>query len=100
MTLSFGFDDASSIHMNKLLVLTLADCNHVVCVSHTAKENTVLRSAAGTYTPLHSFVRDCLIVEYPVHDGGCPLTLVRSLDLRRLNRLEVYTGCVRSRYWW
>jgi phosphatidylinositol glycan class A protein len=42
----FGFSDASSIHMNKLLVLTLADCNHVVCVSHTAKENTVLRSGA------------------------------------------------------
>lgn len=41
----FGFNDASSIHMNKLLVLTLADCNHVVCVSHTAKENTVLRAA-------------------------------------------------------
>lgn len=40
----FGFSDASHIHMNKLLVLTLADCNHVVCVSHTAKENTVLRS--------------------------------------------------------
>ena len=40
----FGFEDASAIHMNKLLVLTLADCNHVVCVSHTAKENTVLRS--------------------------------------------------------
>jgi phosphatidylinositol glycan class A protein len=42
----FGFSDTSAIHMNKLLVLTLSDCNHVVCVSHTAKENTVLRSGA------------------------------------------------------
>ena len=41
-----GFSDTSAIHMNKLLVLTLSDCNHVVCVSHTAKENTVLRSGA------------------------------------------------------
>ena len=40
----FGFSDTSAIHMNKLLVLTLSDCNHVICVSHTAKENTVLRS--------------------------------------------------------
>ena len=40
----FGFADTSAIHMNKLLALTLADCNHVVCVSHTAKENLVLRS--------------------------------------------------------
>ena len=42
----FGFSDTSAIHMNKLLVLTLSDCNHVVCVSHTSKENTVLRSGA------------------------------------------------------
>jgi phosphatidylinositol glycan class A protein len=40
----FGFSDTSAIHMNKLLVFTLSDCNHVKCVSHTAKENTVLRS--------------------------------------------------------
>jgi PIGA (GPI anchor biosynthesis) len=31
----FGFRDASSIHMNKLLKLTLCDVNHVICVSNT-----------------------------------------------------------------
>ena len=40
----FGFADASSILMNKLLKFSLADCHHVVCVSHTSKENTVLRA--------------------------------------------------------
>jgi len=40
----FGFRDASSIHMNKLLKLTLCDVNHVICVSNTSKENTVLRA--------------------------------------------------------
>ena len=40
----FGFHDASSIHMNKVLKFTLSDIDHVICVSHTSKENTVLRA--------------------------------------------------------
>jgi phosphatidylinositol glycan class A protein len=40
----FGFADLSSILMNKLLKFSLADCQHVICVSHTSKENTVLRA--------------------------------------------------------
>ncbi|KAI9322449.1 hypothetical protein BX666DRAFT_2022925 [Dichotomocladium elegans] len=41
----FGFADASSILTNKLLKFTLSDIDHVICVSHTSKENTVLRAA-------------------------------------------------------
>ncbi|KAJ3204602.1 hypothetical protein HDU67_009406, partial [Dinochytrium kinnereticum] len=40
-----GFEDVSSTLMNKLLKFTLSDVNHVICVSHTSKENTVLRAA-------------------------------------------------------
>ncbi|KAG1665612.1 hypothetical protein FOA52_003259 [Chlamydomonas sp. UWO 241] len=40
----FGFADAASIVMNKLLKFILADVHHVICVSHTSKENTVLRA--------------------------------------------------------
>ena len=40
----FGFADVVAIHMNKLLDMTLSDTQHVICVSHTAKENTILRS--------------------------------------------------------
>ena len=40
----FGFADIASIAMNKVLKFTLADCNAVICVSHTSKENTVLRA--------------------------------------------------------
>lgn len=40
----FGFADASSIHMNKVLKFSLSDISHVICVSHTSKENTVLRA--------------------------------------------------------
>lgn len=41
----FGFADASSIHTNKLLKFSLSDAGHVICVSHTSKENTVLRAS-------------------------------------------------------
>lgn len=39
-----GFADLGSIHMNKVLQFTLADVSQAICVSHTSKENTVLRS--------------------------------------------------------
>ncbi|KAI8806458.1 hypothetical protein BJ742DRAFT_816905 [Cladochytrium replicatum] len=41
----FGFEDVNSILTNKLLKFTLSDIDHVICVSHTSKENTVLRAA-------------------------------------------------------
>nr|XP_022342602.1 phosphatidylinositol N-acetylglucosaminyltransferase subunit A-like isoform X1 [Crassostrea virginica] len=41
----FGFADASSILTNKVLQFSLSDTNHVICVSHTSKENTVLRAS-------------------------------------------------------
>ncbi|XLS75489.1 hypothetical protein HN51_032354 [Arachis hypogaea] len=40
----YGFSDAGSIHMNKVLQFTLADVSQAICVLHTSKENTVLRS--------------------------------------------------------
>ena len=40
----FGFADVASILTNKVLKFTLADVHHVICVSHTSKENTVLRA--------------------------------------------------------
>ena len=42
--LLFGFADASAILTNKFLEISLSDCNHCICVSHTGKENTVLRA--------------------------------------------------------
>ncbi|KAM7203981.1 glycosyltransferase [Rhypophila sp. PSN 637] len=41
----FGFADAGSILANKLLKFSLSDVDHVICVSHTCKENTVLRAS-------------------------------------------------------
>lgn len=39
-----GFADPASIALNKMLKFTLADAHAVVCVSHTSRENTVLRA--------------------------------------------------------
>ncbi|WFD00725.1 phosphatidylinositol N-acetylglucosaminyltransferase [Malassezia yamatoensis] len=40
----FDFADVGSILTNKLLRFALNDADHVVCVSHTGRENTVLRA--------------------------------------------------------
>jgi len=40
----FGFSDASAAVTNKFLEFSLANTSHTICVSHTGKENTVLRS--------------------------------------------------------
>ena len=41
----FGFADGSSILTNKFLEIILTDIDHVICVSYTSKENTVLRAS-------------------------------------------------------
>jgi phosphatidylinositol glycan class A protein len=41
----FGFNDAACIHINKVLKGLLADIQHMICVSHTNKENLILRAA-------------------------------------------------------
>ncbi|KAF2642149.1 phosphatidylinositol N-acetylglucosaminyltransferase GPI3 subunit [Massarina eburnea CBS 473.64] len=41
----FGFGEAGSILTNKLLKFTLSDVDHCICVSHTCKENCVLRAS-------------------------------------------------------
>ena len=56
-----------------------------------------LVTASSTSTPLIRLFRDCLIIEYPVHNGGRPLPLhsfVYPLHSRGLNRgvhVAVYT---------
>lgn len=41
----FGFSDAACIHINKVLKMFLTDIDHAICVSHTNKENLVLRAS-------------------------------------------------------
>ena len=41
----FGFADGASIHINQYLKLTLSAVDACICVSHTQRENLVLRAA-------------------------------------------------------
>jgi len=41
----FGFSDASAIVTNTFLKFSLTNTSHTICVSHTGKENTVLRGS-------------------------------------------------------
>lgn len=40
----FGFGDAASINLNKLMKVILSDTDAAICVSHTCKENLALRA--------------------------------------------------------
>ena len=41
----FGFKDAASIHLNKVMKFTCSDIDHAIAVSHTCRENLVLRAS-------------------------------------------------------
>ena len=45
----FGFADASSIITNKFLEFSMTNVDHVICVSNTSKENTVLRASLDAH---------------------------------------------------
>jgi phosphatidylinositol glycan class A protein len=47
----FSFSDAAGIHINKLMKFSLSCVEHAICVSHTCRENLVLRSS---FSPLRS----------------------------------------------
>ncbi|EED22372.1 phosphatidylinositol:UDP-GlcNAc transferase subunit PIG-A [Talaromyces stipitatus ATCC 10500] len=70
----FGFADAGSILTNKLLKFILSDVDHVVCVSHTCKENTVLRASLDPL--MVSVIPNAVVAEnfrplsYPSTDGA------------------------------
>lgn len=69
----FGFADVASIIHNKLLKFTLTDIGHVICVSHTCKENTVIRANLNP-----SFVS--VIPNAVVHEDFEPAPVRPSLD--------------------
>ena len=45
----FGFSDAACININKVLKFVLSGIDAGICVSHTNKENLVLRASLNPY---------------------------------------------------
>ncbi|KUJ21536.1 glycosyltransferase family 4 protein [Mollisia scopiformis] len=70
----FGFADAASILTNKLLKFILSDVDHVICVSHTCKENTVLRASLDPL--MVSVIPNAVVAENfrPLHHPSYPLS--------------------------
>ncbi|KCV67808.1 phosphatidylinositol glycan, class A [Fonticula alba] len=67
----FGFADLSSILTNKVLKWTLSDVDHSVCVSHTSRENTVLRAALdpGSISVIPNAITS---IDFKPHPEGRP----------------------------
>jgi len=74
----FGFEDAASILTNKLLVATLAHVDAAICVSHTGRENTVLR--ARIHPKIVHVIPNALIADQfipaPQQETGDTITIV------------------------
>lgn len=82
----FGFADAASILTNKLLKFTLSDVDHVICVSHTCKENTVLRASLDPL--MVSVIPNAVVAEnfqplnYPKQNGVLSPTIPKPAPKR------------------
>ncbi|KAJ3007552.1 hypothetical protein NUW54_g3508 [Trametes sanguinea] len=74
----FGFDDAASILTNKLLEAALRNVDAAICVSHTGRENTVLR--ARILPDRVYVIPNALVAEQfrpsPIPPGGDTITVV------------------------
>ncbi|RKP27164.1 hypothetical protein SYNPS1DRAFT_21239 [Syncephalis pseudoplumigaleata] len=66
----FGFNDLGNVVGNKVLKFTLSDVDHVICVSHTSKENTVLRAALDPQDV--SVIPNAIAVSQFVPDPSAP----------------------------
>ncbi|TFK41447.1 glycosyltransferase family 4 protein [Crucibulum laeve] len=95
----FGFDDAASILTNKLMVGTLKNVDAVICVSHTGRENTVLRGELfekDEEDPSRVIVRDSIYVIpnalVAEQFTPCPLQPSETITIVVLSRLVYRKG--------
>ncbi|KAG8807735.1 hypothetical protein FRC17_004292 [Serendipita sp. 399] len=66
----FALDDATGILTNKLLAAALNNVDAVICVSHTARENTVLRA---NLDPRHTYVIPSAVIAEQFKPAPLPL---------------------------
>lgn len=84
----FGFADPASILVNKLLKFMLADVHSTICVSHTSKENTVLRACIPpqrVYVIPNAVESSLFLPATPSPEGGNTTTkTIRIIAMSRL----------------
>lgn len=84
----FGFADLSAVVTNKFLEIGLSTCNHCICVSHTGKENTVLRAKVPEkqVSVIPNAVDTTLFTPNPIkrpNDGTINIVIVSRLVYRK-----------------
>jgi phosphatidylinositol N-acetylglucosaminyltransferase subunit A len=80
----FSLNDMGGIHLNKLLKMTLTGADSIICVSHTCRENLVLRASLDA--------RNCSVIPNAVDASMFEpnLTIYRSLkDQNKINIVVV-----------
>lgn len=77
----FGFADFSSIFINKYLKYFICDVHAMICVSHTSKENLVLRacvppSRVSVIPNGEIIIRGLTMLQIPASCGFCVLVVL------------------------
>lgn len=95
----FGFADLSAVVTNKFLQMGSSFCNHYICVSHTGKENTVLRARmkASNVSVIPNAVDTLLFTPNPVDRRefeGITIVVVSRLVYRK--GIDLLSGIIPS----
>jgi phosphatidylinositol N-acetylglucosaminyltransferase subunit A len=82
----FGFADLSAVVTNKYLQISLAFSNHCICVSHTGKENTVLRAQvkASNVSVIPNAVSASQFTPNPVNRASSDTDIITIVIVSRL----------------
>lgn len=82
----FGFADLSAVVTNKFLQISLASSNHCICVSHTGKENTVLRAkvCASNVSVIPNAVNSAQFTPNPINRAGPGSDIITIVIVSRL----------------
>lgn len=82
----FGFADLSAVVTNKFLQISLAFSNHCICVSHTGKENTVLRACvkASNVSVIPNAVSSIQFTPNPINRASNDTDIITIIIVSRL----------------
>lgn len=82
----FGFADLSAVFTNKFLQISLAFTDHCICVSHTGKENTVLRARvqASKVSVIPNAVNAAQFMPNPINRASADTNIITIVIVSRL----------------
>lgn len=92
----FGFADLSAVVTNKFLQMGSSFCNHYICVSHTGKENTVLRARmkASKVSVIPNAVDTLLFTPNPINRENEGITIVVVSRLVYRKGIDLLSGII------